>query len=227
MQDLVQDLPQPREFLGVQEPLTLLLLVALDVKAGVGTVRTKTPYLRLVEYLGKHPQRPVGLVGRLPQLVMQFGDVAALYVAHLAPADPGVDEELHRSAVLVGRARLAVIGNVFLEEPLAELLHRHRPAALVPGSGRVAAALGLGNRGHGATSCGFGGDRPVAAEGGAPHAAVGAVLDDIVLASSAAHADAEAGKIGVPVEPVGAVGLELVDHALGDLGGNRSGLGGS
>ena len=104
-----------------------------------------------------------------------------------------------------------------LEEALAELLHRHRLPARVPGGRGIEAALGIGDCRHGPAPGGLGRHRAVAAQGDSAQPPVGAELGDVVLAPGAAHPDAEAGEIGIPVELLCPIALELVDHALGDL----------
>ena len=65
-----------------QEAFALLLLELLHMPARVRAVRPQLPQLRVVEYLGQNPQRPVGLIGRLAQVVMERRDVAPLNVRH-------------------------------------------------------------------------------------------------------------------------------------------------
>ena len=68
------------------------------------------------------------LVGLLVHVVAQCGDVAPPDVGHLAAAVLGPDEELDRSPVLLGRARLAMRGDVLLQKAFPESPHgRHFP----------------------------------------------------------------------------------------------------
>ena len=83
--------------------------------------------------------------------------------------------------------------------------------------GRVAAALGLGDRRHGPPTRYLGRDRAVTAQGHAPQPPVGAELDDVILAPGASDAEPEAREVVVPVELLGTVALEPVDGTLGDL----------
>ena len=69
---------------------------------------------------------------------MKLGDIASLDLRHLAAADPGVDEELDRTPAFVGRSRLAVGGDIFVEKPLSESLHSRGLAVGVALYGRVA-----------------------------------------------------------------------------------------
>ena len=110
------------------EPLFLHLLEPLDVQARVRAVGTQTPHLGEVEHLRQYAERAVGLVGLLVHVVAQCGDVAPPDVGHLAAAVLGPDEELDRSPVLLGRARLAMRGDVLLQKAFPESPHgRHFP----------------------------------------------------------------------------------------------------
>jgi len=155
---------------------------------------------------------------------MEFGDVASLDFVHLAAADPWVDEELDRSPVFVGRARLAVGGDKLVEKALPEGLHGRGLAVGIPLCGRVAAALGLGEQGHRAPPRVFGREGRHRSECHAAELAVGAELGDEELAAGRPDAQAETGQLLVPVEAVRTVALDPVDGALGDLDLCRHGV---
>ena len=127
MRIFVENHAQSLELLGAQEAFAPLLPEALDVQAWVRTVRAQAPDLGHVEHLRERAERPVSLVGRLAHRVMQFGDVLPLDLGHLAPADPGIDEEFDETLALARRALFAVVGDVLLEKPLPQNSDGRRP----------------------------------------------------------------------------------------------------
>ena len=215
---LAQDLAQTLGLLGRQEPLALALLVALDVAAGIGPVRPQAPDLGEGEHLGEHAERPVRLVGLVAHVEMQFGDVLTLHLGDPHLADRGVDEERHRPTVLPLGAGLAVGGDILFEEPPAELGHDRFGLALCIGIARIDTLLrqrqDLQRRGPGLVN----GDAAVLADGEPAQLAADAGLEDVVLPARLPDANAEAGQLAVPVDGIGAVGLEGLDGALGEFG---------
>ena len=93
-------------------------------------------------------------------------------------------------------------GDILVEKPLPERLYGRGLAVGVALCGRVAAALGLGEEGHGAPARLFRREGRDGSEGHAAEPAVGAELGDEELAAGCAHAQAEARQITVPVEAV-------------------------
>ena len=87
---LAEDLAQALGLFGRQEPLALVLLVALDVPAGIGPVRPQAPDLGEREHLGEHAKRPVRLIGLVAQVEVQLGDVLSLHLGDPHLADRGV-----------------------------------------------------------------------------------------------------------------------------------------
>ena len=223
LEDVVENLAEALELLGAQEPLPLFLLEPLDVQAGVRAVGTETPDLGHVEHLGEHAEGAVGLVGRLAHTVVQCGDVAPLDFGHLAAADFGLDEEVDGPPVFVGRAGLAMRGDVFLQEARPEDLHGRRPPVGVPLRGRVSTGLGFGKQGHRAPARLFRGEGGDGSEGHTAEPAVGAELANEELAPGRPDAQAETRQLAVPVEAVGPVALDAVDGAFGDLDLRRHG----
>ena len=67
-----------RQLRLAQETLTPSLAVFLDVTAGVRTIWSETVPLSPSEKLAEQCQRPIGLVGRAGQFVMQLGNVLTL-----------------------------------------------------------------------------------------------------------------------------------------------------
>ena len=106
---------------SVQEPLALLLLVLLHEAAGVGTVLAQAPGLREIEHLPDHLEDAVRLVGCVPVLVMQGGDVFPVYVVDRHLAEIGDHEFLHQPAAGLDRPRLAPDLDVLDQIPLGEL----------------------------------------------------------------------------------------------------------
>ena len=83
---LAQHLADTPQLGGAQEPLALLLRIFLDVLARVRSVRTQAPHLGEVEHLGDDLQAPVGVVGDVPEIVMDLGDVGPRHLGHaMAP----------------------------------------------------------------------------------------------------------------------------------------------
>ncbi len=56
-EDFVENRAETPELLGTQEAFALLLLEALDVQAGVRSVRAQAPYLGHVEHLRENPHQ--------------------------------------------------------------------------------------------------------------------------------------------------------------------------
>ncbi len=91
-----------------------------------------------VEHLGEHAEGSISLVGSVAQAVVQFGDILAFDVRHLAGPDLGIDEQFDGSLVFRLGARLASHGDMFFEESFAQSLHRRGLARLIEflGGGR-------------------------------------------------------------------------------------------
>ena len=70
--------PKPAKLGLAQEALTPSLAVLLDVPAGIRAIGPEAVLLGPSEKLGEQRQRPIGLVRRARQLVMQLGNVLAL-----------------------------------------------------------------------------------------------------------------------------------------------------
>ena len=89
----------------------------------------RTPQLGEIEHLGEDLQAAVGLVGNVPVLVMEAGNLLAADLGDRPPAEEGEDELLEASPVLLLRRGLQVHGDVLGVEPGGEVLHCHRVAA--------------------------------------------------------------------------------------------------
>ena len=72
---LAQDLAETAQLGGAQIALALLLLVLLDMAAGIGAVRAQPPDLGQVEGLGQKLQAAVGLDRGETEIVVEAGDV--------------------------------------------------------------------------------------------------------------------------------------------------------
>ena len=81
-----------------QESLALLLRVFLDVLARVRSVRTQAPHLGEVEHLGDDLQAAVGVVGDVPEIVMDLGDVGAGHLGDAVIAERRNDQRAPASA---------------------------------------------------------------------------------------------------------------------------------
>ncbi|MGB5092250.1 MAG: hypothetical protein WBN97_02935 [Parvibaculum sp.] len=63
---------------------------------------------------------------------MKFGDVLALDVAGLARADPGIDEQLHRTPILILRCWFAANGDIISKDgshPNVHIIFDNDPTA--------------------------------------------------------------------------------------------------
>lgn len=90
----------------------------------------------------------------------------------------GVDEEIDRTAVFVGRALLAVSGDILIEKALPKSLHGCSRAAGVALRSWVAAGLGLGVAGPSRAGSPLRREDRDGSEGHAAEPAVGAELHD-------------------------------------------------
>ena len=145
---LAQHLADAAQLGGAQEPLALLLPVLLDVLARVGAVRPQAPQLGEIEHLREDLQAAVGLIGDVPVLVVEAGDLLAAHLGDRPVAEEGQDELLEAPSVFLLRRGLQVHGDVLGVEPRGEVLHRHRVAAGVALGQRID-RLGAGRRGAG------------------------------------------------------------------------------
>ena len=148
---------------------------------------------------------------------MQGRDVAALNIRNPALADPGIDEQRHRAAVLFRRARLAMGCDVFIEEPFPKLAHgRHLGVRPVP-SRWVLARAGVGydlRRPGPGVRWRHG---PVRADGHLHGPAAIAGLDDIDLASGGVNAHPETFEVVVPDHALARLAGHGIDGPLGDF----------
>src|SRR5262249_39473862 len=67
-------------------------------------------------------QAAIGVVGDVPQVVMELGDVGAGHLSHAVIAEPGNNEPLQHPFVALGRAWLEAKIDVLLLKPLGEFL---------------------------------------------------------------------------------------------------------
>ena len=132
-------------------------------------------------------------------------------------ADRGVDEELYRPPVFPLSAGLAVGRDILLEEPPAELGHDRLGLPLRICLARIDAHFRLGQdlqrRDPGLVR----GDAAVLPDGEPAQLAADAGLEDVVLPARLPDTNAEAGQVAVPVDGIGAVGLEGLDGAPGEF----------
>ena len=90
---LREGLAQAAEFGGGEESLSRLLLVLVDVPAGVRAVRPQSPSFRQVHHLREDGDRPVRLLGRLPMGMVHDTNVGSGDVGGLRGAEEGQDDE--------------------------------------------------------------------------------------------------------------------------------------
>ena len=92
----------------------------LDVPARVGAVQAHLPQLGHCEHARQRCQHPVGRGRSRTHVVVQGRDIDGLNVRHPTRAQPGQNVALDHLAVLPLCIGLAVIGQVLVEEALAQ-----------------------------------------------------------------------------------------------------------
>src|SRR5690606_5245483 len=108
--------------------------------------------------------------------------------------------------------------DVFLVEPLGQLLHGDRLAPRIPLGGGVLAIARGGDDGDGAVAGLLAGEDRAGPEADPPGSASGAVLDHVALAPARQHPQPEARDLAVPDEVFSGTGFCGVDEAFGDPG---------
>ena len=82
-----------------QKPLAPVLGVLLDMPARVDPLRAHLPNLGQRQHAREHAQRPVGMAGDVPHLVVKGGDVVLADIADTALAEPRKDSVVDDLAV--------------------------------------------------------------------------------------------------------------------------------
>ena len=144
---------------------------------------------------------------------MSFRSTSAIRISPIA----GSDEQRHRPPILPLGAGLAVGGDILLEEPPAELGHDRLGLPLRIGVAGIYTLLRLGQDLVRRDPCLVRGDAAVLPDGEPAQLPAHAGLEDVVLPARLPDADAEAGQLPVPVDGIGAVGLEGLDGAPGEF----------
>ena len=106
--------------------------------------------LNILEMISR---RPVGVVGDVPEVVMDLGDVSPGYLGHAMAPERRNDHPLQHPPVALGRARFQPKRDVLFIEAVGELLDRDGPPVGIAPGGRILTILGRGD------NC----DRPVCA----------------------------------------------------------------
>ena len=109
-------------------------------------------------------------------------------------------------------------GDILLEEAPAEIGHDRLGLPLGIGVARVDALLRLGQDFQRRGPRLVGGDAAVLAEGEPAQLAAHAGLEDVILPARFPDAEGEAGQLAVPIDGIGAVRLDGLDGAPGELG---------
>ena len=130
---------------GAQEPFALLLGIFLDVLARVRSIRTQPPHLGEVEHLGDDLQGAVGVVGDVPEVVMDFGHVGPRHFRHAMAPECRNDHALQHASVTLGHARFQPDGDVFFVEAVGELPDRDGAAAGIARGGGILTIPGRGD----------------------------------------------------------------------------------
>ena len=177
----------------------------------------QVPDLGERKHLREHPERPVGLIGRVPHAVVQRRDVLAPDLPDRQTADGGIDEPAHHPAVLRFRARLAIDRHIFLQEPAPERRHGRRLVRLRLARAGIDALLRQGQDFQRPGPRLIDAHRTVRADGEPAQPAADAGLDDVFLPARGADPEPEAGQFAVPIDGVAAVRPDGVDAALGQF----------
>ena len=126
-------------------------------------------------------------------------------------------KSVYRPAVFPLGAGLAVDRDILLEEPPAELGHDRLGLPLRIRVARVDAHFRLGQDFQRRDPGLVRGDAAVLADGVPAQLAADAGLEDVVLPARLPDPNAEAGQLAIPVDGIGAVGLEGLDGAPGEF----------
>ena len=222
---LAQDIPDPLEFSRAQKTFPLLLGILLYMLARVRPVRTQPPHLGEAEHLRDHFEAAIGLVGNMPQVVVELCDVGPSDLGDAMSSERGQDRPLDEAAITLRRGFLDPDRDVLLVEALGQFLDRDRfPFGIAFGGGVIAVPRGR-NDADGAGARLFAGQDGAGAEAHSAGASSGPVLDDVTLATARQNAETEAGEFVVPDEILGRLNLGGVDHAFGQFRhGPRSAL---
>ena len=116
-------------------------------------------------------------------------------------------------------------GDILLEEAPAEIGHDRLGLRLRIGVARVDALLRQGQDLQRRGPRLVGGDAAGLADCEPAQLAEHTCLENVVHPARLADAEAEAGQLSVPVDSIGAVGLDGLDGAPGELLGTRLGMG--
>ena len=175
----------------------------------------KAPGFREIEHLPNHLEDPVRLVGGVPVLVVQIGDVFAFDIVDRHVAEIGQHEFLDQPSAGLDSSRLAPDLNMFDQIPFDELGHGGRRRLLrgfgvwiLPGLdagdhlGRIAAGL-------------IGRDHAVAPDPDPLRFAARAGLDDVDLGPVGIDANTESEQFPIPVDGVLVPDRQLPDGPLG------------
>ena len=181
---------------------------------GFDAVRTQAPHLGEIEHLGDHLQAAIGVVGDVPEIVMELGDVGACDLVDAVIAEPRNDEPLQHPLVALGGARLEAEIDVLLLEALGELLDGDGPPVGIAPGRRILAILGRGDDGDRPASRLLAGEHGAGSEADAARSSAGAVLYNVSLATAGQDAQPEAGQVLVPDEVLARPDLGGIDDAL-------------
>ncbi len=212
---LPQHLANATKLCRAEETFPFFFGVFPNVLARVRAVRTEPPHFSEAEHLGNNLQAAIGLVGDVPQVVMELGDVGPGDVGDRQPTEGRENEALQVAAVLLGRACLHPDRDVLLVEAVRQLLDRDDLPSSVTFGGRVLPVLCSGNDGDGAGSGLLAGEDGAGAKAHPARSSSGAKLDDIALAAAGKNSKPEAGDVVIPDEIFGRPDLGGVDNAFG------------
>ena len=219
---LAQHLADPSQLGRAQEPLALFLRIFLDVLARVRSIRPQAPHLGEVEHLGDHLQAAIGVVGDVPEIVMELGDVGARDLGHAVIAEPRNDKPLQHPLVALGGARLEAEIDVLFLEPLGEFLDGDGPPVGIAPGGGIVTVLGRGDDADRPVSGLLTGEDGARPEADAARSSPSAVLYNVSLATTGQDPQSEAGQVLVPDEVFARSYLGGIDDALGEFRHQRS-----
>lgn len=197
---LAEHFAQAGKFVRCQVTLPLYFLVAFDLPARIDPIRPNAPRIGQGEHDRQDAQHPVGLIGRLFQPLVQFDDIGTGHVNNLERSQLRRDEQVHAAAIFILGRRLAVRGDVFVKEPLAECLHGRGGAQPVALRARIAAQPHIGEMLHGLGAGLIRGDRAMRADIDPTDAPTRAELGEVDFAARRMDPEPEAPKLVIPEE---------------------------
>jgi len=178
----------------------------------------QSPDFRQVERLRQELQTPVGLDGGEAEIVVKFGDIGPLDLAHSQVANPIADVCPEVIAIAVDRARLAVMGGVLVDDAASQVVDDQFGAGFLAGAGRVLAVPDAAENLDRFSPGFLRSENAMQAEAHAPELPADPVLNQVGALAARQDAGPEAGHLAVKDDVVLVPDLGRLDQAFGDPG---------